>query len=118
MSNLYYQVAYDDFVAAGSLAAAREKGLVSLSLYSEYLLFKHDISTYNCMLICTLTLYYFGVYLNFLYPAWPPTCFYSSRKMKNYHGRENPTHTLPEDREGKPPLTQQKKFTMGGCQFG
>lgn len=30
---LFHQVAYDDFVAAGSLAAAREKGLVSWLLY-------------------------------------------------------------------------------------
>lgn len=30
---IMYQVAYDDFVAAGSLAAARERGLVSWLLY-------------------------------------------------------------------------------------
>ena len=37
--DLSHQVAYDDFVAAGSLAVAREKGLVSWLLYFGIIFF-------------------------------------------------------------------------------
>lgn len=47
---LFYQVAYDDFVAVGSLAAAREKGLVSWFLYYEHLFptWIFSLGTFTC----------------------------------------------------------------------